>query len=319
MASLQMLPPEILVDILSYLSLRHLEKVALTFSHPLTELSVPRLQPLFHSQRVSRRLFQQFGPLQDGPWPNDTLIKGLGEQRARRILGILPEHTIQMPDRELWQDLDFLPLGEDLKWMKPMPQSIFSSFDNYGSEHEMNYRELVDSAERLGVTVPAAFLEFFRDQRLMRERFRCDDNLRFYLPPGGLRKVPKMLDGGVGGYAIDFAGITQDSPLLLYLEPRREGGYCLLNSFQMYEICDENCQHPRDVTYTEEEMVELEAQGILPMDQVEIHLDIIALDFEKWLAHAYFRRWLYSVLNHGTLSSGGLQQYVKRLYVSRDA
>jgi hypothetical protein len=199
-----------------------------------------------------------------------------------------------------------------------MPKSIYSPSDTNGPLHEMNYRELVDSAERLGVTVPETFLEFFCDERLMRERFRCDDNLWFYLWPGGLRKVPKILDGGVGGYAIDFAGVSQGGTLSLYLEPRRDGGYCLLNSGFMYEVCNEDCRHPRDVAYTEEEMLELEAQGILPMDQIEIHLDIIALDFEKWLAHTYFRRWLYAVFRHDALSSGGLQQYVKRLYVSRD-
>ncbi|VUC31870.1 unnamed protein product [Clonostachys rosea] len=54
MATLESMPTEIIEAILSYLAFRTIEKVAQTYSHPLTEIAICYIGPLLKARRDSR-------------------------------------------------------------------------------------------------------------------------------------------------------------------------------------------------------------------------------------------------------------------------
>lgn len=54
MAAFPRLPEELIVEILSHLPHGDLENVASTLTHPITEISISLLQPIFKSRRDTK-------------------------------------------------------------------------------------------------------------------------------------------------------------------------------------------------------------------------------------------------------------------------
>ncbi|KAI1881606.1 hypothetical protein JX265_000432 [Neoarthrinium moseri] len=297
MPSLCSLPPELIREILSYLPLQIVEQVALTFTHPITEISIPMIQGRLKARRTLKRLSARFGGLNYEPKVDGDF---LGSQKGRRLLNLSPRDIIKTRPPAQLPDLSYLNLCGDLNWLKPLGERLDAEAEEppsivfVGPEFE----DMVKSAQQAEVELPPSFLVFIQDAEL-RRRVLSSNAAYFRLGEGGLHKVPESLDGGAGGYMIRILSDQQGCYFIhLYLEPGKDGAHCLLltydDYYSRYDTDDEDEKNVAD-------------------DDMEVSL--VGVDFEEWLANMYYEEMLWYVLHDLGDSCEELEAYVKNVFL----
>ncbi|CAH0023569.1 unnamed protein product [Clonostachys rhizophaga] len=322
MVTLTLLPHETILEILSHLPLKQLETVAKTFNHPITDICLPLLQPLFKSRRDRKDLVRAFGEFgQRFPVPHGLESLDL-DSPVRKTLGLSRRDVIKLPRRRRTLDMDFMEFHGDFDWLKPLPKSV--SDDMAG-----HYRgpaligtaldDLLSSAERVGVTIPPAFLKFMQNEELQL-RIPSHHAGAFHLTSGGLLRIPKARIGGRVGYAIGFLSYLIDG-VMLYLEPGKDGICSVLTDMEdecPYEVDGVNVPHEEeDCPYvTQEDRDDSKAQKV----EILAHgctLELVGMDFETYLANLYYSEVLYWVCRLEAEPVPGLVEYVKYMLVER--
>ncbi|VUC28251.1 unnamed protein product [Clonostachys rosea] len=322
MAALHRLPKELILQIFRYLPWRTLEDVAHTYNRALTDISLLLLKPVFRSRRALKRLKKQFDLVAYEDLPN-AMMDGLRSTGGREILGLPPHAHLRQPPYP--RNLDYLGLSGDLHWLEPPCSSISKHMARYNrgcGVHKAAVADLIASAERVGVRLPDTFLMFMQDVG-RRDYVVKTDASRLEMARGGLRKVPKSMDGGVGGYIIAFLAGMQYR-IHLYLEPGAGGGYGLLEERSGFcEFCDSDDERkanacPRKIRgVTQEDRDEAKALGLEMMSfNPCIDLALLGTDFEAWLATRYYEKWLWFVGMKRSLASPALQEYVRQNMVA---
>lgn len=327
MSSLASFPQEIIFEILSNLPLRTIELVALTLNHPVTEICISLLQPLFKARRTAKRLTKRFGPVIEKPFMSDkpsVKLKKLQSKENREALGLSPRDVLEWPSKGWTPDLGYLDLCGDLEWLKPLQPDLAQSMSSYWhgpAAHLTQYADLITSAERVGVTLPPAFLKFMKSPE-RQKRIPSSNAAFFCLGERGLHRVPKSLDGGAGGYLIRILSDQQACYFIhLYLEPGEHGGHCVLYSGHDYHWLWRDASDISRETMTDAERQEAQGLGVMiaeqPADPSSVR--VVGLDFEEWLARMYYEESLWFLLNTDDDSkcpTDGLKEYVKANFVS---
>ncbi|CAH0028171.1 unnamed protein product [Clonostachys rhizophaga] len=330
MAAFPRLPEELIVEILSDLPYGDLENVAWTLKHPITEISISLLQSVFKSRRDTKRLIERLGPLDTHALSGLCLIDQDDIERPDFLdgLGLSPQTVVKVPPDNRLPNLDYMHLCGDFGWLEPLTGQIAEEAEGNHANPAVrgpSYDELISSADRVGVTLPPAFLKFIRDAELQKRIPAIGDI--FCLESGGLRKVPKSLDGGVGGYQIEFLFDAQSGyQVHLYIEPGSDGASCvLMESGSTYSGCDyshqveeeyfdgygENAHCPN---ITDQDRQDAKKMGVRIIHSPCSEFTLIGIDFEAWLAAKYYGHLLFHLHN----SAGdvpGLKEYVKREFV----
>ncbi|CAG9972484.1 unnamed protein product [Clonostachys byssicola] len=322
MAALHRLPKELILQILRYLSPRTLEVVAHSHNHALTDLCLVLLQPVFKSRRAFKRLKKQFDLVVYEDLPQ-AMMDGLRSSSGREILALPPQVNLKQPPYP--RNLDYLELSGDLHWLQPPCPSIAKHMARYNRGcgiHEAAVADLTASAKRVGVRLPDPFLKFIQDVD-RRDYVVKTDASRLEMDRGGLRKVPKSMDGGVGGYIIAFLAGMQYR-IHLYLEPGEDGGYGLLEERSGFcEFCDSDDERKADACprknrgVTQKDKEEARSHGLEMMSfNPCIDLALLGTDFEAWLATRYYEKWLWFVGMKKSLASPALNEYVRQNMVA---
>ncbi|CAG9973694.1 unnamed protein product [Clonostachys byssicola] len=328
MAAFPRLPQELIVEILSHLPYGDLENVAWTLMHPLTEISISLLEPVFKSRRDTKRLIGRFGPLDTHSLSSLALLGQDGIERPDFLdrLGLSPQTVVKLPPRNRLANLDYMHLCGDFKWLKPLTGELAEEASAWDFAipfaRGSSYDDLISSADRVGVTLPSALLKFFQDEELQK-RFPSGGDI-FSLRSGGLRKVPKSLDGGVGGYQIEILHDHQSGHQVhLYIEPGSDGASCvLMESGETYSGCDyshqvedeyfdgygENTHCPN---ITEQDRKDAKKMGLEIIRSPCSEFTLIGLDFEAWLAEKWYGQVLFH-LRSNARTVPGLKEYVKQ-------
>ncbi|CAH0055083.1 unnamed protein product [Clonostachys solani] len=321
MATFPRLPKEVIVEVLSYLSYDTLESLAWTLKHPITEISISLLQPIFKSRRDTKRLIERLGPLQTQSFNalRQDFIEG---PEFLECLGLSPQTVVKLPPDSQLPNLDYLHLCGDFKWLEPLTgilAEITESKYAGPAVRDSSYDDLISSADRIGVTLPPAFLKFIQDEKLQRRMPSAGDY--FCLELGGLRKVPKSLDGGVGGYKIIFLSEHEGAYLFsLYIEPGKKGASCVLQEFRPGHWGYE-CHHqhergdggnPDCPNITDQDRQDAKEMGVDIVNNPCADFSLVGVDFETWLATRYYRESLWHSVSSTAGDVPGLKEYVKR-------
>ncbi|VUC26778.1 unnamed protein product [Clonostachys rosea] len=328
MATFPRLPEELIVEILSHLPYGSLENVAWTFSHPLTDIAISLLKSFLKFRReTNARLIDRLGPLETQPY---SLLRQdeLEEPDFLERLGFSPDTVLKLPPSNRLPNLDYLHLCGDFKWLKPLTGIIAKSTTSYYAGPAVRgsaYEDLISSADRVGVTLPPAFVKFFQDEELQRRIPSGGDS--FWLEPGGLQKVPKSRDGGVGGYKIIFLCAQQESYLAsLYIEPGRDGASCVLmepgpgiGGCGHHQDEDEDGQNAHCPNITDQDRLDAKKAGVGIIDNACADFTLVGVDFETWLATACYDHALRYYIWDSAEPVFGLKEYVKREFYDRTA
>ncbi|CAI6097717.1 unnamed protein product [Clonostachys chloroleuca] len=321
MAAFPRLPEELIVEILSRLPRSDLENI-----------SISLLRPVFKSRRDTKRLIERFGPLDTHALTSLELLGQLDIERPELMegFGLSPQTVFTVPPANRLPNLDYMHLRGDCKWLEPLTGELAeeASYWEFAipAARGSNYDDLISSADRVGVTLPPALLKFIRDEELQK-RFPSGGDL-FSLGSGGIRKVPKSLDGGVGGYQIAFLHDHQGSSyqVHLYIEPGSDGASCVLLE-SLHSDCgllhydegeNEDGENAHCPNITDQDRQDAKKMGVKIIRSPCSEFTLIGVDFEVWLAATWYGKILFHLFHLGGKAElvTGLKEYVKRELVS---
>ncbi|VUC31820.1 unnamed protein product [Clonostachys rosea] len=322
MVTLSILPHETILEIFYHLPIRDIETLAKTFSHPITDICLPILKPLYKSRRDRKELVKAFGPFGERfPVPHGLESLDL-DSPVRKTLNLSRRDVIKLPRRRHTLDLDFMRFKGNFDWLHPLPRSVVDDMASHyrgpaivGSALD----DLLASAERVGVTIPPIFIKFLQSEELQL-RIPSHHAGVFHLTSGGLLRIPKARIGGRVGYAIGFLSYLIDG-VMLYLEPGKDGIVSVLTDMEdecPYEVDGVNLPHEEeDCPYiSQEDRDDAKAQNV-PILAHGCTIELVGMDFETYLANLYYTEVLYWVCRLEADTVPGLEDYVKNMLVKK--
>ncbi|MCJ1326704.1 hypothetical protein MMC10_003369 [Thelotrema lepadinum] len=198
--SLQKLPAELLLQIISYLPAVTIERFAKTFNKRLTYLCLPLLKDRLAAKHNAKQMATQFGYEPPPHDAKDAVFRNIadiwshyrGLKRKWGPLSFPPPFTKRNP----FPCLDFLDLRGEFDWLAPIEDLIDENCQPF--EHCRNIMSAEDAAtlktqaQQLGLQFPKGFFDFMRT---MEEDYhvRSPGGCYFEVPKGGLRKVRYQL------------------------------------------------------------------------------------------------------------------------------
>lgn len=232
MAIVKDLPMEVLLHILSFLHILTIERVAKTFTHALTDVCLPILEPVLQKRREKARFIARFGMISN--ISTDDAVNYLNTSKTRLPLKISLKAVVRSQP-EIADALDTLVLRGDLSWLKPLNPEMTSRM-NRVFEHspptedwDSTYNDLLKVAELVGITIPPSFLKFIRDPELVKRIWTYSHANRI-----GFRLQEPLLVEDRGGYFLPFY-YDNSQPRAqtgLYFEPGKDGHYCVLSQIK---------------------------------------------------------------------------------------
>ncbi|KAF2109487.1 hypothetical protein BDV96DRAFT_651919 [Lophiotrema nucula] len=335
------LPKELLLQTIECLPVRFIRNLALTFNKRITTTCLAVLEAFeFRRRSHKQRMVSRFGTLQypyhDFPETTDTGC--YSASLCRRMFSPSPEAGGLKPSRALGRlgDLDYLDLDGDLDWLQPVDKitaeiremRFIDPQQSSIAVSEQEMRDLQSTAGKVHVHLPPAFVNFFTRQDLLDHMPGNDtDDLRFVIS-GGLRLVPKIVDGGLGGCILQFCRKEEESFWSLYIEPGPKGAHCVLNipahasDFPNLNDLPGTRSH---VIVTDEEEQEAKLKGLLIADLGGLFRPgriLNGVNFEEWLATTYFEHWLLALLGETDLNYDEavepLRKYMREVRVVRE-
>lgn len=225
--SLITLPPEIILVVISLLPSYQVELFAQTFNRIIYEICKPLLATRIAARRNERTMIRKFGERQHR-LPFRDLMKWYEFAGLEKTHGPFKydPHPNDPPN------LEYLDLNGDLHWLQPVdPKTLEQSSRHYygpaAATREGQVEELVVIADRLGIILPKAFIEFFLDEELQWDIPRGGS---FFKLGGAFHKYGRSLDGSASGYVVKiYMGTSGGPALCLYLSPGDEKGHCVID------------------------------------------------------------------------------------------
>ncbi|CAG9988863.1 unnamed protein product [Clonostachys byssicola] len=196
------LPMEVLLHMLSFLHILTIERVAKTFTHPLTDLCLPILEPVLQKRREKARFIARFGMISN--ISTDDTVSYLNTSKCRLPIQISLKATVRSQP-EIADALDTLVLRGDLGWLKPLNPAMTSQMNRVfehsppTEEWDTTYDDLLEAAELAGITIPPIFLKFIRDPELMKRIYTHSHTNTM-----GFRFQEPLLVEDQGGYFLPF-------------------------------------------------------------------------------------------------------------------
>lgn len=311
------LPKELLLMVTDHLPLRSIECLALTLNKHITPVILPKLKPLFaqrkHVKAMETRFDDKLSFNGDPAFLDDPPVDLIESNRDK--LHIPPDAKIVEPtEMQRLERLEYLNLKEDLHWLQPLDPGTEEQMEPHDTHAILTPKELADlekDAKSVNIVLPPSFLKLMGDPKLPRRVPSTTAN--YFRVSGGLRKVPKAVDGGAGGYSISMYSDQQGCGYWdLYLVPGEEGAHCVLSD--PYD----SGYTPSDISDDDEAEAEEDekdpGRAMARIDKGDVHL--CGASFEQWLALTYFEQWMCFVLLY---NDGGpteaLEEYVRHMYV----
>ncbi|KAF2831782.1 hypothetical protein CC86DRAFT_367058 [Ophiobolus disseminans] len=323
MPTLLALPKELLLHILSFLTLPLIEIVAQTYNKNITATCMSLLQPLLTRRRHIKTLTAQFGPFNP---PQQFEFEILTQETERFGLGKPRWGRLREPSgSDVLTAMEYLlhNFTGNLKWLeatKPQNEQNragSSTRKNYQALSQLEMAALEAEASTLGLKLPAAFIKLFTNANLMHHVPAIyDTSLRI---SSGLNRVPAVIDSGAGGYCIPMREeMFGDSAWSLYLAP--DGTHCVLETTydtgrSWEDVLSANGPGPSSLAATEEEMQEAKNEGREMAVMLSGGVLLEGVGFEEWLALMCFENGVSLACCDMEEVGEGLKEYVRTVYV----
>ncbi|VUC32543.1 unnamed protein product [Clonostachys rosea] len=294
------LPTEVLLHMLSFLHILTIERLAKTFTHPLTDLCLPILEPMLKKRREKARFLARFGMISN--IGTDDIIPFLMAKKCRDALHLTPLDRLRN-GREIADAMDTLVLRGDFNWMKPlnavMTGRMNRLFERSPPMEDSTYDDLLKATKLAGVTLPPIFLKFIRDPELMKRvyTYRTDAGFRFQEP---------LLVEDQGGYFLPFFYDHREQRSLtgLWLEPGEDGHYCVLTQVKPDLGPTQRFFGPPP-----------EKKEARYRPNWECWLE--ETDFEAFLLNLYYAKWMPEMRISRAEPSDELRHFIKEIYIRK--
>ena len=278
--SLESLPTELLLQIVSDLRPVELEKLAKTLNRTLYDICIPFLGKRIAQHRNARRMRERF----------------CGKKRASRGERI---------------NLDYLDLNGDFHWLQPIREDEINHASGSPTA-EVDLQRLQEQAKRLNITLPPEFVRFMGDVDLQ-SLIPIIYQEEFELGPSML-KCMSSVDSGGGGYLIKF---HRDDQVVsyLYVEPGEVGAHCVITSGWDMHASGSFLPLKADESVTQEEIDLAKEEGVVisPLLKEDMYFEVSS--FEDFIANMYYfvHLWYCQPPEYEGVRPKVLEEYVANL------
>lgn len=324
MLSIDLLPPELIREVLSNLSPFDLEEVAKTFNKPLYQTAIRLLEPNQQWVKHTREALTIFPPGNSvsqqqllSPFPGHVqpLAADWGLSRTEFPTSRCKEFGLDPAKAPYFRTSppvlgNWLKFDGNLAWLSPLNEDLASTMQVYQDQGGQPLAQgwqvdiLAKQVKGLNLTLPKGFETFIRSSVL---HYRMASHFAWYFKLSKLIKCPAAVDGARGGYIVRFY-CDQQYCAFDYLYLSKSGNHFIIRSYlDFYE------DYADDEIAIEDEAPGEEGEKEDEHDWSNDEVSLVGLNFEEHLATVYFEE----ILNFETTPSPELIEYVQYVYKSR--
>lgn len=325
MQPIDLLPPELIREILSNLSPFDLEEVAKTFNKSLYHTAIRLLEPKKQWIKHTKEALTIFPPGNSvsqqqllSPYPNHVrpLAADWGLSRTEFPTGRCKEFGLDPVNAPYFRTSppelgNWLKFDGGLAWLSPLHDdlaSIMQVYQDHGGQplaQRWQVDILAKQAKDLNLVLPQGFEAFLRSSVL---HYRMPSHFAWYFKLSKLIKCPAAVDGGRGGYIVRFY-CDQQYCAFDYLYLSKSGNHFIIRSHQDFyqNLSDEEI-------VSEGEANGAEGESANEHDWTKDDVSLVGLNFEEHLATVYFEE----ILNFETTPFPELIEYVQHVYKTRN-